>query len=119
MGLVNAVELYDPDRLRNPVRQMAGRGSAEFESLYWEDALALLADKLAATPPDRIAFLGGNLSTHLDVVVRRFLEALGAPAPVGGVTQSVVAAAEGGPPAAAGANPPSAVGTLGLVGGEG
>jgi anaerobic selenocysteine-containing dehydrogenase len=75
-------ELYDPDRLRNAVRQTGGRGSQQFEPLYWEDALAILAERLRAADPAAVAFLGGNLSTHLSVVVGRFLEALGAPPPV-------------------------------------
>ncbi len=74
-------ELYDPDRLRHAVRQTGERGSQQFEPLSWEDALALLIEQLKAAAPEGVAFLGGNLSTHLSVVVSRFLEALGAPPP--------------------------------------
>ncbi len=74
-------ELYDPDRLRHAVRQMGERASPQFEPLSWEKALELLIEQLRAAPPQDVAFLGGNLSTHLSVVVSRFLEALGAPPP--------------------------------------
>jgi anaerobic selenocysteine-containing dehydrogenase len=75
-------ELYDPDRLRNAVQQTGGRGSQQFEPLYWEDALKVLVERLRAADPAAVAFLCGTPSTHLSVVVRRFLEALGAPPPV-------------------------------------
>jgi len=74
-------ELYDPDRLRNAVRQTGGRGTQQFEPLYWEDALALLAGKLRHVDPATVAFLGGNLSSHLWLVVKRFMKALGARKP--------------------------------------
>jgi anaerobic selenocysteine-containing dehydrogenase len=74
-------ELWDPDRLRNAVRQVE-RGTRRFESLYWQDALDKLAEQLRGTDPGAVAFLGGNLSTHLWTIVRRFVEALGARTPV-------------------------------------
>ncbi|MCP4542682.1 MAG: molybdopterin-dependent oxidoreductase [Chloroflexi bacterium] len=75
-------ELYDPDRLRNAVQQVGGRGSQQFEPLYWEKALASVEDRLRAADAEGVAFLGGNVSSHLWVVASRFLEALGAPPPV-------------------------------------
>jgi anaerobic selenocysteine-containing dehydrogenase len=75
-------ELYDPDRLRNAVRQPGGRDTRQFEPLYWEDALALLAQRLRDADPAAVAFLGGNLSSHLWLVVERFIKALGARTPV-------------------------------------
>jgi anaerobic selenocysteine-containing dehydrogenase len=74
-------EVYDPDRLRNAVRQ-AGRGTQNFEPLYWEDALPLLARQVRDADPAAVAFLGGNLSTHFWSVVSRFSGALGARPPV-------------------------------------
>ena len=72
-------ELYDPDRLRNAVKQVGGRGSAQFEPVYWEDALQWLGDALGEAGPGEVAFLGGNLSSHLGWAANRFLDALGAP----------------------------------------
>jgi anaerobic selenocysteine-containing dehydrogenase len=69
-------ELYDPDRLQNAVRQ-AGRGSRQFTPIRWEDALVTLAERLQSVPPESVAFLGGNLSSHLEDVAGRFLEAIG------------------------------------------
>ncbi len=81
-GQAGLQELYHPDRLRNPVRQSAGRGSRKFTSLYWEEALASLLEKIQATDPGRIAFLGGILPDSLHLLASRWLEALGAPPPV-------------------------------------
>src|SRR5512139_2521447 len=39
--------LYNPDRLKNAVRQSGGRGSRQFEPLYWPEALDLLKEKIA------------------------------------------------------------------------
>ena len=51
--------LYNPDRLQNAVLQSGGRGSNEFEPLYWSDALELLAEKITTlSDPARLAFLG-------------------------------------------------------------
>ena len=48
--------LYNPDRLKNAVRQSGGRGSRQFEPLYWPEALDLLSDKIAAlSSAERIA----------------------------------------------------------------
>lgn len=75
--------LYNPDRVRNALRQTGGRGSRQFEPTYWEDAIQLLTERLqGVSDPARIAFLGGLMSDHLYTIVSRFLAALGAPAPV-------------------------------------
>jgi anaerobic selenocysteine-containing dehydrogenase len=75
-------ELYDPDRLRNAVQQAKARGLAVFAPLTWESALQVLAQQVTAVAPETVAFLGGNPSSHLRVIVGQFLEALGAPPPV-------------------------------------
>ncbi|MEW6217245.1 MAG: twin-arginine translocation signal domain-containing protein, partial [Candidatus Bipolaricaulota bacterium] len=69
--------LYNPDRLRNAVRQTGGRGSRHFEPIGWDEALDQLASTLAALQdPQRVAFLGGLIPDHLHQVVSRFLQAL-------------------------------------------
>ncbi len=74
--------LYNPDRLKNAVRQTGGRGSRQFEPVYWAEALDWLAERLTSLgSPGRLAFLGGLLPDHLHRLVSRFLEALGAPPP--------------------------------------
>jgi anaerobic selenocysteine-containing dehydrogenase len=75
--------LYNPDRLRNAVRQTGGRGSRQFEPLYWDEALKILAEKISTlSDPSRLAFLGGMMPDHLSRLSSLFCEALGAAPPV-------------------------------------
>ena len=75
--------LYNPDRLRNAVRQSGGRGSRQFEPLYWPEAMDLLSDKITTlSSPERLAFLGGLMPSHTYRLTTLLLEALGTDPPV-------------------------------------
>jgi anaerobic selenocysteine-containing dehydrogenase len=75
--------LYNPDRLKNAVRQIGGRGSRQFEPWYWPEALDLLAEKITTlSNPGRLAFWGGLMPDHLYRLASALLEALGASPPV-------------------------------------
>lgn len=75
--------LYNPDRLQNPVRQVGGRGSRQFQPVQWSEALDQLTDRLQAiSSPSRIAFLGGMMPDSLYSLIDRFLQARGAASPV-------------------------------------
>src|SRR5512134_2515052 len=70
--------LYNPDRLKNAVRQTGGRGSRTFEPLYWDDALKTLTDKISGlSDPSRLAFFGGLMPDHLYQLTSGLLTALG------------------------------------------
>ncbi len=45
-GLSGPQVLYDPDRIRTPLRRVGPRGDAHFEPITWDDALALVATRL-------------------------------------------------------------------------
>jgi anaerobic selenocysteine-containing dehydrogenase len=75
-------ELYDPDRLRRPMRQIGGRGSGQFEPITWEAGLDSALGRLQTTSADGVAFVGGSMSSSLWTLTTRFMTALGAPAPV-------------------------------------
>ncbi len=75
-------ELYDPDRLQNPVMQKGGRGSLQFEPILWENGLYELGNSVQSADPAGVAFLAGNLSSHLNEIIRRFTDGLSAPPPV-------------------------------------
>ena len=75
--------LYNPDRLKNAVRQSGGRGSRRFEPLYWPDALDLLGDKIATiSSAGRLAFFGGLMPSHTYRLAALLLEAIGAAPPI-------------------------------------
>ncbi|OGT26141.1 MAG: hypothetical protein A2Z17_07805 [Gammaproteobacteria bacterium RBG_16_66_13] len=75
--------LYNPDRLKNAVRQTGGRGSRQFEPLAWDRALDLLAEKITSLGnPQRLLFLGGLMPDPLYRLTSRWLESFGAPPPL-------------------------------------
>lgn len=41
-------DLYNPDRLRNPVRRVGARGSGQWEPVDWDTAISMLSEKLRA-----------------------------------------------------------------------
>lgn len=75
--------LYNPDRLRNAVRNNAPRGgSLNATAVPWEEALAQVADRLKAARPGAIAFYSSYISDSLAALATAFMAALGAPPPV-------------------------------------
>lgn len=73
--------LYNPDRVRGPVQQ-GERGSRNFTEMDWDTAVQVVADALADTDPEGIAFLLGMAPDHLFDLVSGLTEATGAPAPL-------------------------------------
>src|SRR3989475_1076004 len=91
--------LYHPDRIANPLKRRGPRGSADFQVVSWEDALAELTSHLSELPspgnvrssdssgvhravetgPVPIAFLTRPLRGRQGELIERFLKALGAP----------------------------------------
>jgi len=75
--------LYNPDRLRNAVRQTGGRNSRRFEAIPWSEALTQLSQAIEQIGDrSRVAFLAGLIPDHLHALATRLLEAIGAPPPV-------------------------------------
>jgi anaerobic selenocysteine-containing dehydrogenase len=75
--------LYNPDRLRNAVRQTGGRGSRVFEPIAWDEGLGILVEKISSlSRPERLLFFGGLMPDHLYRLTARLLDSLGAPPPI-------------------------------------
>jgi len=75
--------LYNPDRLRNAVRQTGGRGSRVFEPVGWDEALGILTEKISSlSRPERLLFFGGLMPDHVYRLATRLLDSLGAPPPI-------------------------------------
>ena len=64
---------YNPDRVREPLLRNGDKG----ETITWEKAYALIAEKLAAVKGEEIAFLSGNVSGHQKVLLGNYLDSLG------------------------------------------
>lgn len=74
--------LYNPDRIRQPLRRKGARGSGEYEPIPWETALEEVASSLESAlsaDPRKIVYLGQPHAGARSANIARFLDALGAP----------------------------------------
>ena len=71
--------LYNPDRLRGPMRRDGARGEAKFKAVSWDEALKSVTDKLKGYSGDQILFLTNAPQGTRALTIQRFLEALKAP----------------------------------------
>ncbi|MCY4188061.1 MAG: molybdopterin-dependent oxidoreductase [Bryobacterales bacterium] len=78
-GHASLQSLYNPDRLRGPLKRAGGRGEGRFEAISWDDAIAAAGAALAAADPSRILFLAKAREDVRSQNIARFLDALGAP----------------------------------------
>jgi molybdopterin-containing oxidoreductase family iron-sulfur binding subunit len=67
--------LYDPSRLRGPMKKPS-------TPVSWDEAIAAAADKLSRADRKRIVFLTGPGMGTRSLSIARFMEALGVPPPV-------------------------------------
>ncbi|NIS79009.1 MAG: molybdopterin-dependent oxidoreductase [Anaerolineales bacterium] len=75
--------LYNPDRLKNAVRQFGGRGSHRFEPIAWSDALDQVISSLERlSQPERLTILSGMMPDHLYMLAKTFSETLDGSPPV-------------------------------------
>ena len=62
-GSAGIMQHYSPARLTKPLRRVGERGSGEFEEIEWDEALGIVADRLAkirADDPKKLAFFTGR-----------------------------------------------------------
>lgn len=75
--------VYNPDRLTEPIRQVGERGSGKWETLTWDEAVSIVAQKLnevrEAGYPERAALMYGEARGQLDSFLQRFMRAVGSP----------------------------------------
>jgi anaerobic selenocysteine-containing dehydrogenase len=74
--------LYNPDRIQNPLKLTGRRGSGEYQTISWEEAMQLLTGQLRALQasgvPEKLVFLTGERprgSTR--TLLERFTSAFG------------------------------------------
>lgn len=75
--------LYDPDRIRHPLRRKGKRGEGSWEKISWEEGIGLVTQRLLALRqegrPQGLMVMGGRYRGHMAELMARFLEAYGSP----------------------------------------
>jgi anaerobic selenocysteine-containing dehydrogenase len=75
--------LYDPDRIKAPLKRVGERGSGQWQRIPWPEALAMVVGKLKgirdAGEPHTLAIMGARYRGQMHPLMARFLEAFGSP----------------------------------------
>ncbi len=73
--------LYNPDRIRSPLKRVGERGDGAFAAISWDEALTEVATRLIRLKVDdqasRIQLLTGHVRGHLDALFEQFITLLG------------------------------------------
>lgn len=81
-GIAGIHAVYNPDRIRGPIRRRGERGSGEWEPIGWEEALGLIGQKLEEVRtkgPAGLVVLDGSPEGLMGQLLRRFCTAFGTP----------------------------------------
>jgi anaerobic selenocysteine-containing dehydrogenase len=83
LGLNALHALYNPDRVKTPLKRSGGVGSTVWEPIAWGDALGTISEKLAALRKQgkshQVGFLGYDERGLMKEHVSRFMRAFGSP----------------------------------------
>jgi anaerobic selenocysteine-containing dehydrogenase len=75
--------LYDPDRIRHPLKRKGKRGEENWEKISWEEGIGLVTQRLKTLrqegKPHHLMLLGGRYRGHMAELMARFMEAYGSP----------------------------------------
>ncbi|MDP3938678.1 MAG: molybdopterin-dependent oxidoreductase, partial [Deltaproteobacteria bacterium] len=75
--------LYDPDRIRRPMKRAGGRGENKWAEISWDEAIGLVAEKLGplreSGHPEGLVVIGGQYRGLMRNLWDRFLAAYGSP----------------------------------------
>jgi anaerobic selenocysteine-containing dehydrogenase len=79
--------LYDPDRIKAPMKRIGERGSGQWAPVSWDEALDEVAERLRALrdagEPHTLVFMSGRNRGQSGDLIDRFLKAFGSPNHVG------------------------------------
>lgn len=76
----NVQALYHPDRITSPMGRSGQRGSGQFQTISWDQAVDTIANVLndRRSSPEKLAIVTEPLRGHLGMLVHRFQKAYGA-----------------------------------------
>jgi len=79
--------LYDPDRIKGPLRRAGERGSGRWQPISWDEAIAEVAARLKEIrdrgEPHTLVFMSGRNRGQMGGFIDRFMAAYGSPNHVG------------------------------------
>ena len=82
-GIAGLQGLYDPDRIRSPLKRSGRRGEGRWQPIEWDEALSAVTESLKKLKqkeePHRLAVLGGRYRGLMRSLWERFMEAFGSP----------------------------------------
>jgi anaerobic selenocysteine-containing dehydrogenase len=82
-GIAGLQGLYDPDRIRSPLKRVGNRGEGRWQPITWEEALSAVTESLRKLQkngePHRLVVLGGRYRGLMRALWERFLEVYGSP----------------------------------------
>lgn len=83
LGLNALHALYNPDRVKTPLKRIGDPGSGKWEPIAWNDALKTVSDKLAMLRKQgmshQVGFLGYDERGLMREHISRFMRAFGSP----------------------------------------
>ena len=75
--------LYNPDRVKTPLRRVGERGAGQWEEIPWNKAMHILVEKLKALQDEgkmnRLHFISSPIRGHLSKLISKFMDGYGAP----------------------------------------
>ena len=82
-GIAGLQGLYDPDRIRSPLKRVGKRGEGKWQPISWDEGLRLVVEQLKDLrrkgTPQELVVLGGRYRGLMRSLWERFLEAFGSP----------------------------------------
>jgi len=82
-GQVGLQLLYNPDRVRAPLKRVGERGEGRWQAISWDEAIGIVASRLRALrmagTPERMAFLYERPAGLLEETILYFCQAMGTP----------------------------------------
>lgn len=82
-GAAGLQALYDPDRIRRPLKRVGARGSGQWQEIGWDEAISSVAQRLGALReagrPEGLIVIGGQYRGLTRALWDRFLAAFGSP----------------------------------------
>ncbi|MBI5642559.1 MAG: molybdopterin-dependent oxidoreductase [Deltaproteobacteria bacterium] len=75
--------LYNPDRIKKPLKRRGERGSGDFTEITWEEAIKTLSQNLTELKSkgeaDKVHLVSSPVRGHLNTLINNFMAAYGSP----------------------------------------